>query len=93
MSAIIKGKIAVDFDAIRLDNMSDEKNLQRVYDFCNANPDDIQIYPGGRLRIATTRPAHPIYIKEGDYAIYIMGILMALTTSEYNEMLVSQVGK
>ncbi len=89
----INGQMAICFSAIRLENMSDEKNLQRVYDFCNANPDDIEMGIDGRLRIATIYPAHPLYIRAGDYVISILGILTVLDADTYKELVLSEGGK
>ncbi len=85
MSKTLQGKIAMDFTAVRLENMSLVENAREVLDFCETNPPFIDIDCNGKLRVYIPQSDKFLLVGSGDYVVKIFDKLMVFTADEYNE--------
>ncbi len=85
MSKTLQGKIAMDFTAVRLENMSLVENMQNIHDFCETNPPFIDINKDGKLCVALPEFNEVLLVGSGDYVVKVFDKLMVFTADEYNE--------
>ncbi len=90
MIKTIQGKIAMEFMAVRLTDVSNTEEIETICDFCDVTTDCAEVTEEGWLKIDTPHSVKPVVIFEGYHLLNISAKLIIMHSNDYDKAFIHQ---